>query len=223
MIEPFSLSNWTPISFSGLFDKIEKIEIKSLEFSYIPEKPLLKDFSISLKRGQKAVIKGATGKGKTTIFRLLMKMNETEKSSIFLNGLDIKSLPSPFVRQKIALAGNEVPLSEETLRENLLYGVTTYNNELFQKCLKYIGIEESQLDAKIQSGTIHLSEGEKQKISVARALLREPEILLLDEVCSSIDNESVANLLELISQVPVVIAVSRKPEIIAAADIVVLI
>ena len=186
----------------------DKIEFKNINFSYVPGKPVLKDFNLTIKKGEKVAIVGKTGAGKTTIVNLLMNFYNNYEGEILIDGINIKDLELESYRKNISMVLQDTWLFEGTIKENIVF-----DDKITQSELKYIlgkskilhmieGLPDG-LNFKINEETNNMSAGEKQLLTIARALVANPNILILDEATSNVDtrleyliNESMSHLMK---------------------------
>jgi len=178
------------------FKKLENsIEINNLEFSYPRGKAVLKGINISFKKGTTTAIIGASGGGKTTLINLLMRFYDTTPGSILINGQDIRGFTLKSLRSKIALVSQESFLFNAPLRFNLGYGfIDKISDEFIMKAAKkarlydFIKNLPNGLDTEVGDRGIKLSGGEKQRVSITRAIIKGVDIIMLDEATSSLDS-----------------------------------
>ena len=155
-----------------------------------------KYFSLQIKSGAKIAIVGASGTGKSTIAKLLLKLYTFETGNISINGVDLKDISTEIIRNKIAYVSQDTSLFNISIRENLLLGNKDYDNiNEIQKACKIVKIHDYimslpfQYDTVLEENGSNLSTGQKQRLMLARAILRKPQILLLDEATSNLDIE----------------------------------
>ncbi|SMC76927.1 ABC transporter ATP-binding protein [Moheibacter sediminis] len=173
-----------------------EIDFKDVQFSYIPDSPVLKGISFHSEPGQKIAIVGATGAGKSTIINLLSRFYDIDSGDILIDGKSIYSMELKNLRSHIAVVLQDVFLFNSTIYENIILGKTNISLEEVQKAAKDIGIHEFIMslpkgyhsEVSERGGT--LSVGQRQLISFLRAYVYNPQILVLDEATSSIDTES---------------------------------
>ena len=177
--------------------RIEKsageVSFERVYFSYVPEKPLIEDFNIEVKSGQRIAIVGPTGAGKTTLVNLLMRFYEIQKGSIKLDGIDIRDIYKKNLRKCFGMVLQDTWLFNGTIRENIAYGKENATEEEIINATKmaqahhFIMALPDGYDTVINEEATNISYGEKQLITIARAFLANPDILILDEATSNVD------------------------------------
>lgn len=169
------------------------VKIENVSFSYSNEKPLIKNFSLDVKSGSKVAIVGPTGCGKTTFINLLMRFYEIDSGKISIDGVDIKSLSRDNLRRQFGMVLQDNWLFCGTIMENLRYGNENATDEEIVSAAKaayahsFIRRMPDGYNTVISEGGGNLSQGQKQLLCIARAMLTNPAILILDEATSSID------------------------------------
>lgn len=172
------------------------IEFKNVFFSYVPEKPLIKNFTFKARAGEHIAIVGPTGCGKTTLINLLMRFYDVNDGSITIGGKDIRNIERNELRQKYGMVLQETWLGEGTIKENIAYGKPDATDEEIIAAAKaahahsFIKRLPNGYNTKIGEGSASLSQGQRQLLCIARMMLCEPEILILDEATSSIDTRT---------------------------------
>lgn len=175
---------------------VGNIEFKNVDFSYVPEKPVLKDLNLSVKAGQKIAIVGATGSGKTTIVNLLTRFYEINKGEITVDGINITDMPMETLRNSIAIVLQDTVLFSDTIRNNVKYGRLDATDEEMKiaahtaKADSFIERLPEGYDTVLTEAGSNLSQGQRQLLSIARAVLADPRILILDEATSSVDTRT---------------------------------
>ena len=170
----------------------DSIEFKNVTFSYVDGKEILKDFNLKIEKGQKIALVGKTGAGKTTIVNLLMNFFTNYEGQILIDGKDIRTLDFNEYRKLISMVLQDTWLFEGTIRENIIFDKKISDKELNSilsksKILHMIEGLPGGLDYMINEETNNMSSGEKQLMTIARALVANPEILILDEATSNVD------------------------------------
>ena len=195
----------------------EKVEtpylmsFRNVSFSYVPGSEILKDVSFDLKRGKTYAFVGPTGGGKTTTASLMSRLYDPTKGQIMLDGVDIRSMDQDTRTSKIGFILQEPFLFSGTIRDNILYGNTEYqniSNEALSQVLLESGLDgllerfDGGLSAELKSSGDGISLGQKQLIAFIRAVLRKPELLILDEATANIDTVTEQLLDEILNKLP---------------------
>lgn len=175
-----------------------EIEMKNLSFSY-PSRanlPVLQGIDLDIKKGQKIALVGGSGAGKSTIVQLILRLYPAESGTLFLDGQDVNQMDLAEYRRHFAIVPQEVMLFGGTIRDNIRYGnVHASESEIIRAAelsnsMEFIQQFPEGLDTLVGDRGIKLSGGQRQRIAIARAILRDPSILILDEATSSLDAES---------------------------------
>ena len=171
------------------------IKFEDVYFSYKDDFYVLRDLNIEIKENQTVAFVGHTGSGKSTIMNLIVKFHSATKGNVLINGRNINDYSKEYLREKTAIVLQDSFLFEGTLLEN----ITTSNDEKIAKeALSRVGgdfiLENRSLDSKVEVGGNNFSTGEKQLICLARALAKDPKILILDESTANIDSETEQNV-----------------------------
>ena len=166
-----------------------------LSFGYTPERTIIHDFSAAAHAGQKVAIVGPTGAGKTTIVNLLMKFYEIDKGSIRIDGVDSKEMKRSEVHDAFSMVLQDTWLFEGTIRDNLIYNQKGISDERVIEASKAVGIHHFIMTLPdgydtVLDDTVTLSVGQKQLLTIARALLKDAPLLILDEATSSVDTRT---------------------------------
>ena len=173
-----------------------EIEIKNVNFSYIPKTTLIQNFNLSVKQGQKVAIVGPTGCGKSTLINLLMRFYDVNSGYITVSDTPIKEITRASLRNKYGMVLQDTWLFNSTIRENIAYGNPNASIDDIIEAAKLAGIHDyieklpKKYDTEIIEGGSNLSQGEKQLICIARVMLLKPPMLILDEATSNIDTRT---------------------------------
>jgi ABC-type multidrug transport system fused ATPase/permease subunit len=181
-----------------IFDLVGNIEFKEIAFSYPnrAENEVIKSISLKINQGEKIAFVGQSGAGKSTLVSLLLRFYEVTKGEISINNLNINEYNLTNLRENIAIVPQEVMLFGGTIKENILYGKPNSTDVDVEKAAKkanahdFISSFPEGYKTLVGERGIQLSGGQKQRIAIARAVLRNPKILILDEATSSLDSES---------------------------------
>jgi len=169
------------------------VKFENVGFSYTKEKKLIENFSAEIKKGDKVAVVGPTGAGKTTIVNLLMRFYDTDKGSIFVNGSKIDEVGRDGLRDCFAMVLQDTWLFSGTIRENIAYSRPDATEEEIINAAKsayahnFIRRMPDGYDTMISEDGMNLSQGQKQLLTIARAMLKDPDILILDEATSNVD------------------------------------
>ena len=192
-----NLNTKTPNS-QFLTPNLKSVSFQNVAFNYPsrPEMAVLKDISFDVKSGEKIALVGQSGAGKSTIVQLLMKYYEVNSGEILVNGQNINKQNVTELRQNIGIVPQEVILFGGTIYENIAYGKPdATENEIFEaarraNALEFVESFPEKFQTIVGERGIKLSGGQRQRIAIARAILKDPAILILDEATSSLDAES---------------------------------
>ena len=169
------------------------VEIRKVDFSYLPGKPILKDVSISAPKGKMIAVVGPTGSGKTTIMNLINRFYDVDAGSISFDGTDIREFDLDSLRSKVGIVLQDSVLFSGTIRDNIRFGVPDASQEMVEAAAKATHIHEyieslpDKYDTLINDDQSVFSTGQKQLISIARTLMTDPQVLILDEATSNVD------------------------------------
>jgi len=184
------------VNLPDLIDCNGEIEIKNVDFSYVPKVKLIQNLNLTVKQGQKIAIVGPTGCGKSTFINLLMRFYDVNNGSISVTGKDIRDITRSSLRNKYGMVLQETWLFNSTIRENIAYGNPNAPLEEVIEAAKLAGVHEfiekmpQQYDTQVIEGGANLSQGEKQLLCIARIMLLKPPMLILDEATSNIDTRT---------------------------------
>lgn len=227
-----ALKNTQPDIQNGSIEarSIEKfIALEDVNFSYVDNFPVLNNVSINIKKGSTTAIVGSTGSGKSTLIKLLLRLYDVKAGKIKFDDIDIKDLNVHSLRKTIGLVSQDIFLFEGTVFENIAYGNLEASNGDIWKAAKlsesdeFINLLPNKEDTIVGERGQKLSGGQRQRISIARAILKNPEILILDEATSAVDNETEAAIqrsLDTLKEGRTVIAIAHRLSTIRNADII---
>ena len=181
-------------------EQLEKVEgsvtFADVQFGYIPEKTIIHHFDLHVHAGQTIAIVGPTGAGKTTIVKLLMRFYELNGGSIYIDGIDIKDYSRHDLRSLFGMVLQDTWLFNGTIEENLKYGKLDATDEEFKQACSmayvdhFVNTLEDGYQTVINEESSNISQGQKQLLTIARAFLKDPRILILDEATSSVDTRT---------------------------------
>lgn len=203
------------------------VGMKNVAFSYDGNHKVLEEFSLEVEEGTTVALKGASGKGKSTIAKLLLGLYPVKEGRVTIGGKAFSSLPLKQVRSLMGYVPQEPYLYEVTIEENIRYGRPEATMEEVVEAAKAANIHDFIMAQEMGYRTMtgergnRLSGGEKQRIAIARAILKNPPILLLDEATSALDNESERLVSEAIERLMVgrtTIMIAHRPSTLARAD-----
>ena len=208
-----------------------RVDFEHVEFYYEPERRILKDVSFSLESGHSVAIVGPSGSGKSTMINLIPRMYDVTGGCVKFEGVDVRRIDLEWLRRNIGIVSQETYLFNGTIRDNLLYANPDATEaDLIEACQKaniydFIEKQELGLDTMVGNRGLKLSGGEKQRISIARVLLKDPALLVFDEATSALDSISENKIQEAIdpliaSRTSILIA-HRLSTILAADEILV--
>jgi len=209
-----------------------QISFEHVEFSYAPERQILKDISLNIQEGQTIALVGESGSGKSTITRLLFRFYDVSKGCIMLNGVDIRSVSQRELRSLIAVVPQDTVLFNDTLEYNIRYGKMNASPDEVREAIEgahlnqFIKLLPEGLKTRVGERGLKLSGGEKQRVAIARALLKNPKIFIFDEATSSLDShteqEIQHNLMEISKGKTTLIIAHRLSTIVNADQILVM-
>ena len=228
----FSLKNETSDIGNGNieFKKLEKnIELRDVSFSYVDNFNVLNNVNLTINAGQTTAIVGSTGSGKSTLIKLLLRLYEINNGSISYDSNSLKEIELSSLREKIGLVSQDVFLFEGSVIENIAYGdLNASESEVWNAAQKseadeFINNLPEKENTIVGERGQKLSGGQRQRISIARAILKNPEILILDEATSSVDNETEAAIqrsLDILKKDRTVIVIAHRLSTVRNADII---
>lgn len=174
----------------------ETIELKNVGFYYNSEKTILEDINLKINKSEKVAIVGSSGGGKSTLADLISRFYDVTSGDIFIDDVNIKNISIASLRKIIGIVPQETILFNDSIRNNIVFGSDDFTDEeiinatKFANAYDFIQETENGFDTIVGERGLKLSGGQKQRIAISRALLRNPQILILDEATSSLDSES---------------------------------
>lgn len=203
------------------------VVFEHVEFSYDPSKKILKDINFTLNAGKSIAIVGPSGSGKSTIVNLIPRLYDVDSGSVTFDGIDVRKLDLEFLRNQVGVVSQETYLFNGTIRDNLLYAKPGATEEDMIEALKKANIwdfvekQPKGIDTEVGNRGLKLSGGEKQRISIARIILKDPTIFIFDEATSALDSISEKKIQDAID--PIIksktsILIAHRLSTILAAD-----
>lgn len=172
------------------------VEFDNVAFSYSKDKPLIEGLNLTVKPGQLVALVGPTGAGKTTIVNLLMRFYDVDSGSIKIDGVDIRDVPRDSLRNVFGMVLQDTWLFEGTIRDNIAYGRQDASDGEITAAAKaarvhhYITTLSDGYDTRLEEDAANISQGQRQLLTIARAILADPDVLILDEATSSVDTRT---------------------------------
>lgn len=182
------------------------VRFDQVHFHYRPDVPVLKDVSAVVKAGERVALVGPSGAGKSTMLKLLMRFYDVTAGSVSIDGHDVRAMPLAFLRSQIGFVQQEPFLFNGTVRENVAYGDLDAGQERIEAAARaaraheFIGGLPDGYDTWIGERGVKLSVGQKQRVSIARVLLKDPPIAIFDEATSNIDTETEVKIREALNE-----------------------
>lgn len=182
------------------------VRFEQVQFHYRPDVPVLKSLSLSVPAGERVALVGPSGAGKSTLLKLLMRFYDVKEGAVLIDGTDIRDLPLAYVRQQIGFVQQEPFLFNGTVRDNILYGDLSASQDRLEaaamaaRAHEFIAALPEGYDTWIGERGVKLSVGQKQRVSIARALLKDPPIVIFDEATSNIDTETEVKIREALNE-----------------------
>lgn len=183
-----------------LIDVVGEVRFENVDFSYVPDRSLIEDFNFVAAPGESIAIVGKTGAGKSTLVNLLMRFYDVNRGTISIDGVDIRKLKRDNLRQQFGMVLQDTWLFDASLRENLTYGNADASDEEIYTALKkaymyeYVMRLPHKLDTQIGQQGIKISDGQRQLLTIARTMISNPSMLILDEATSSVDTLTEKNI-----------------------------
>ena len=207
--------------------KNRDIRFENVAFSYLPDKPLLTDVNFTVPGGKMYAIVGPSGSGKSTLVNLIPRLYDVQNGRVTIDGTDVRDMDLTWLRSHIGVVTQDTYLFNGTIRENLLYAKENATQEEIEAACRAASIHDfivnqpDGYDTVVGNRGLKLSGGEKQRISIARVILKDPQILILDEATSALDSISEAaiqNALELLMEGRTSLVIAHRLSTILKAD-----
>ena len=184
--------------------KIEqaRIEFRDVEFAYLPERPILRGISFTVEPGTKVAVVGPSGAGKSTLSRLLFRFYDVDKGQVLIDGVDVRDCTQSSLRESLGVVPQDTVMFNDTIRYNLAYAHPEADDERVAEAARRANLETfiSELpqgyDTVVGERGLKLSGGEKQRMAIARVVVKDPPIIIFDEATSSLDTRSEQAILE---------------------------
>lgn len=211
-------------------EKDAAVTFHNVQFSYTPEHPVIRNFSLTVPSGKKVALVGATGNGKTTIVNLLMRFYDIDSGEIRINKQNIQDISRESLRQNIAIVLQDTVLFSSTIRENLKYGNPDATEEQLEKavemsrCREMIRMLPQGYDTILTGSGENISQGQRQLLAIARAFVADPKILILDEATSNVDTrteKAIQDAMQLVMENRTSIIIAHRLSTIRDADLIV--
>ncbi|MCH2040124.1 MAG: ABC transporter ATP-binding protein/permease [Saccharospirillaceae bacterium] len=186
-----------------------KVEFQAVDFAYNAERPILKQLNLTLEAGKTLAVVGSSGAGKSTLTKLLFRFYDTHQGKVLIDGVAIDQVPQQQLRQQLGIVPQESVLFNDTLKNNLLYAKPDASDEELQRVMSMAQLDhllsqtQDGWNSRVGERGLKLSGGEKQRVAIARMLLKRPAIMVFDEATSSLDSHTERGIMEAIRHVSV--------------------
>ncbi|MGX8680538.1 MAG: ABC transporter ATP-binding protein [bacterium] len=204
-----------------------EIEVKHVDFSYEEGKQILSDINFNLPYGHSVALVGPSGSGKSTVINLIARLYDVDRGAIMFDGVDIRDLDLQFLRKNVGIVTQDSYLFNGTIKDNLLYAKSDASEEeLVEACQKaqiydFIKKQEKGFDTEVGNRGLKLSGGEKQRLSIARIILKDPALFIFDEATSALDSlseDKIQKAIEPIIESKTSILIAHRLSTILSAD-----
>lgn len=203
------------------------ISYENVEFYYSEDVPLIKDLSFKVPTGKMYAIVGPSGSGKSTVVNLLPRLYDVKGGAVRINGYDVRDIELSYLRSNIGMVTQEAYMFNGTIKENLLFAKADATQEEIENACRianihdFIVLQPDGYDTQVGNRGLKLSGGEKQRLSIARVILKDPKILILDEATSALDSiseSSIQNALDVLMKGRTSIVIAHRLSTILQAD-----
>jgi len=182
--------------------KEARVEFDDVRFAYLPERPILKGVSFSVEPGKKVAVVGPSGSGKSTLSRLLFRFYDVDEGAVRIDGVDVRDCTQASLRQVLGVVPQDTVMFNDTIRYNLAYALEDASDEQIKSAARAANLDKfieslpKGYDTVVGERGLKLSGGEKQRMAIARVILKDPAIVVFDEATSSLDTQSEQTILE---------------------------
>ena len=205
------------------------IRFENVSFGYSPARVILKDVSFEIPSGHKVAVVGKSGSGKSTLVRLLFRFYDVVDGRVLIDGQDVRDVTQDSLHAAIGIVPQDTVLFNESIEYNIRYGSPECESLEFEQAIEQANLKEfieslpEKLDTIVGERGLKLSGGEKQRVSIARTILKDPPILVLDEATSSLDSKSeryIQNALDIVAQNRTTLMIAHRLSTVADADMI---
>ena len=208
------------------------VEFRNVSYAYNDDRPVIRDFSLTVRPGERVGLVGPSGAGKSTLVSLLLRLRDVDEGAVLIDGTDIRDVTQASVRRAVGVVTQDVDLLQRSVRDNILYGRPDASEAELRRAIELAQaaefIEELEdgtgrkgLDAHVGERGVKLSGGQRQRVTIARTILKDAPILVLDEATSALDSDAEAAIqdaLRTVTEGKTVLAIAHRLSTIAAMD-----